>query len=198
LPLAPLFVSFLATHQITKGYRCLGLSTNRVIISCHVVFDETMFPFSLSQRSPSSQDLDFLTDDDAFPISFSYRYIWSCWPPTTTSDACSLPACTYGAVAGTRRLTGDRDPPNFSSPPRTPSLGPLIRRPSFQGPLMRRPPLQHSRRCPLELLFRPPAPVVPPVVAPQSPPITHVYSRRALSLPQPPSTRQGLLLDAPA
>ena len=43
-----------------KGYWCLDMSTKRIVISCHVVFDETCFPFGLySPRTPSS-DLDFL------------------------------------------------------------------------------------------------------------------------------------------
>jgi len=33
-----------STHH--KGYRCLDLSSNRVIISRHVIFDETAFPFA--------------------------------------------------------------------------------------------------------------------------------------------------------
>jgi histone deacetylase 1/2 len=37
------FLGFSADH---KGFRCLDLSTNRVIISRHVIFDETSFPFS--------------------------------------------------------------------------------------------------------------------------------------------------------
>jgi hypothetical protein len=44
-----------------KGYRCLDISTNRIIISRHVVFDESSFPFA--ETPPSSAlptNLDFL------------------------------------------------------------------------------------------------------------------------------------------
>jgi hypothetical protein len=52
-------VSFLATPLITKGYRCLDLSTNRLIISQHVVFDEDSFPLA---ASPNPTGLDFLCE----------------------------------------------------------------------------------------------------------------------------------------
>lgn len=36
---------FLGYPNNHKGYRCLNLDTNQIIISRHVVFDETVFPF---------------------------------------------------------------------------------------------------------------------------------------------------------
>jgi hypothetical protein len=42
-----------------KGYRCLDLSTNCLIVSRHVVFDEDSFPLA---ASPSLTDLDFLCE----------------------------------------------------------------------------------------------------------------------------------------
>jgi len=60
---------FLGYPPDHKGYRCLDLNTNRVIISRHVVFDETTFPFSLRQPSPPPTDLDFLTNDDSLPVT---------------------------------------------------------------------------------------------------------------------------------
>jgi len=61
--------AFLGYSPDHKGYRCLDLNTNRVIVSRHVVFDETTFLFSLSRPSPPQQELDFLTDDDTIPVS---------------------------------------------------------------------------------------------------------------------------------
>jgi hypothetical protein len=53
---ACVFLGYPSSH---KGYRCLDLATKRIIISRHVVFDETLFPFSAV--SSSTSDLDFLS-----------------------------------------------------------------------------------------------------------------------------------------
>jgi hypothetical protein len=55
------FCVFLGYSSDHKGYRCLDLSTNRVIISRHVIFDESSFTFA--NTSPSARpncDLEFL------------------------------------------------------------------------------------------------------------------------------------------
>jgi hypothetical protein len=52
-------VSSLTTPLITKGYCYLNLSTNHLIISQHVVFDEDSFPLAAS-LNPT--DLDFLCE----------------------------------------------------------------------------------------------------------------------------------------
>jgi hypothetical protein len=50
------FLSYSTDH---KGYRCLDLPTNRLIVSRHVVFNEDNFPLA---ASPSLTDLDFLCE----------------------------------------------------------------------------------------------------------------------------------------
>lgn len=56
---------FLGYSHDHKGYRCLELSSNRVIISRHVVFDETSFPFvEASFPSESLTNLNFLDEFD--------------------------------------------------------------------------------------------------------------------------------------
>ena len=50
---------FLGYPSAYRGYRCLNLSTRRVIISLHDVFDELSFPFSRDNPVPASS-YDFL------------------------------------------------------------------------------------------------------------------------------------------
>jgi hypothetical protein len=61
---ACVFLGYPSDH---KGYRCLDLSTNRIIISRHVIFDETSFPFS-EVSSPPSSNFDFLSEFDDAPV----------------------------------------------------------------------------------------------------------------------------------
>lgn len=53
------FMGYPSEH---KGYRCLDLASNRIIISRHVIFDESSFPFAELPTPLSSSNLDFLTD----------------------------------------------------------------------------------------------------------------------------------------
>ncbi|GKA91579.1 ribonuclease H-like domain-containing protein [Tanacetum coccineum] len=53
-----IFLGHAANHF---GYRCLDLNTNKIIISGHVTFDETVFPFP-STKSTTTPSYDFLDD----------------------------------------------------------------------------------------------------------------------------------------
>jgi hypothetical protein len=57
---------FLGYPSMHKGYRCLDFSTQKIIISHHVVFDETIFPFRF--REDGDRCLDFLSSLPATAI----------------------------------------------------------------------------------------------------------------------------------
>src|SRR6266542_1484092 len=67
------------------GYRCLDLSSNRIIISRHVTFDENSFPFAEQPTPPSPADFTFL-DDDMPAIVFPLAR-----PPPTAAPAPVVP-----------------------------------------------------------------------------------------------------------
>jgi hypothetical protein len=56
-----LFLGYSPDH---KGYRCLDLTSHRIIISRHIVFDEDVFP--LAGSTPPT-DLDSLLESDPVP-----------------------------------------------------------------------------------------------------------------------------------
>jgi hypothetical protein len=64
---------FLGYSREHKGYRCLDLSTNRVLTSHHVVFDEAFFPFVASH--PRTNDFDFSSEMDPIPSPTGTRLL---------------------------------------------------------------------------------------------------------------------------
>jgi len=60
-PRSPLCV-FLGYSSHHKGYRCLDMASNRMIISRHIIFDEAVFPLAGHPSPPSVADFTFLED----------------------------------------------------------------------------------------------------------------------------------------
>jgi hypothetical protein len=56
---------FLGYSSHHKGYRYLDLASNRIIISRHVIFDESTFPFDRDPTPPAVTDFDFLYTDSS-------------------------------------------------------------------------------------------------------------------------------------
>jgi hypothetical protein len=70
---------FLGYSEHHKGYRCLNLSTNHLVISRHVVFDEAVFPYATSPHRATN--LQFLLSETAPVVS----PIGTCLPAGSTA-----------------------------------------------------------------------------------------------------------------
>jgi hypothetical protein len=55
------FLGYPSSH---KGCRCLDIATRQIIISRHVIFDESVFLFANTSHAPSTSSFDFLLGDD--------------------------------------------------------------------------------------------------------------------------------------
>jgi hypothetical protein len=63
------FLEYSSDH---KGYRCLDLTTNHLLISRHVIFDESSFPFASFDPPPDDLDSLFSSSPAVSPISPPY------------------------------------------------------------------------------------------------------------------------------
>jgi hypothetical protein len=69
---------FLGYSSDHKGYQCLDLHYNRIIISRHVVFDEAVFPFADMSTSPQAPTtLDFLNSTDDSSLPYGSRAVYA-------------------------------------------------------------------------------------------------------------------------
>ncbi|KAJ9540269.1 hypothetical protein OSB04_026775 [Centaurea solstitialis] len=133
-----------------RGYRCLDLITQKVIISRHVNFDETHFPFPDFQPRPSSEDYDAFDVDDSLPFlspmvdtssplpaaSVSSSQTppaepsgTSSSPPATSEEPSQppAPAATSGHPMTTRSRTGSLKPKQIFNLSVTSDISPIPR-----------------------------------------------------------------------
>jgi hypothetical protein len=79
------FLGYLSSH---KGYRCLDMATRRVIVSHHVVFDESVFPFSAAPSVASKpSSLDFLMQGLSPPAATPPTSVERPLAPPSSSEA---------------------------------------------------------------------------------------------------------------
>ncbi|KAJ9560701.1 hypothetical protein OSB04_005861 [Centaurea solstitialis] len=101
-----------------RGYRCLDLITQKVIISRHVVFDETHFPFPDFQPHPSAEDYDSFAVDEPIP-SISPLVDTSTTPPQTGTPS-SLSQTHHDEPSGTSSSSSssaEHSQPSVAPPP---------------------------------------------------------------------------------
>jgi hypothetical protein len=101
---------FLGYSPHHKGYRCLDRSTNRVIISRHVSFDETLFPFAEPSRPVHQADFEFLDDfatNVPVPIGPTHSFLPTGPPGDITAQPRAAPdALPPGGASATARTIG--------------------------------------------------------------------------------------------
>ncbi|WVZ79627.1 hypothetical protein U9M48_027185, partial [Paspalum notatum var. saurae] len=94
------YLSATAPHKLAPRYRCLDLQSRKIIISCHVIFDETAFPFGLHEQPSPLEDLAFL-DYSTYPVPAPIGL-----PPSFSAGTGSVPPTLLAPVV----------PPGFSLP----------------------------------------------------------------------------------
>ncbi|KAI3751228.1 hypothetical protein L2E82_22276 [Cichorium intybus] len=108
---------FLGHPLSQRGYKCFDMSTNKIIISRHVMFDETKFPFSSIHNT---QSYSFL-DDEIFPFVFQEDHVPT--SPVTPTPTHNSPSQT---PPGSSSSSADHIPSAPTSPsPTTISIPPV-------------------------------------------------------------------------
>lgn len=122
-----------------KGYKCLDLKNNSIILSRHIVFDKTFFPFAKT-TSPSQSTYTFLEHDDPVFWSLAGPGSPGVLPPSQGAPAVHTPVpVTPEAAPGTPPAL--RPPPSPSTDATAPNSSMLSAAPagcaisSNDGPL---------------------------------------------------------------
>ncbi|KAL8129094.1 hypothetical protein V2J09_018249 [Rumex salicifolius] len=124
------FLGYAASH---KGYRCLDLVSNRVIISRHVIFDEYSFPFNSTISHPNVPSNDSSIADSPSPIFPQFPPLvvptspLSPYPPANLSNSNSTPS--HQSQSPTNQPTPSVAPSPATSPPHFSTPLPKLRSP---------------------------------------------------------------------
>lgn len=103
------FLGYPTNH---RGYKCFDLSNRKLIISRHVIFDETQFPFT-KIHSPSPHSYHFLTDD---PHPYlTHQWLNQTQPPTVTDQP--SPSTNQQSAPPTSPVNPPTTIPTNSPPP---------------------------------------------------------------------------------
>ena len=117
---------FLGYPTYHRGFRCFDLSTRKIIIYRHVIFDESVFTFgSVTPTEPPSYD--FLADLWHFSYSSTYtsstasHFRWGGWYAATSIS--SFLSSRRSTTVATPLSSSYEVPPHAGSPPSHPLTG---------------------------------------------------------------------------
>ncbi|WVZ91847.1 hypothetical protein U9M48_037969 [Paspalum notatum var. saurae] len=161
---------FLGYSPDHKGYRCFDLTSRRVLISRHVVFDESDFSFSSTTTPASDLELEslFLTDQVV-------------QPPLSERSAGPLPVCLSDALAPFPVVpAAPRAAPASPAAPRAAPESPATPRVALEAPSSSATP-----RAAPEASLSPVGPRAAPVPPLRYAQPVHVYQRRTVVSPAP-------------
>jgi hypothetical protein len=168
---------FLGYSSEYQGYQCLDLSSNRIIISHHIIFDGYSFPFA-SPGSPPLDNLDILFESSPMvsPIAAPpSSHVAGTSMPTVMPHAAPMPSPTPHAASALQPV-----------PHTTPAVAPPAH---FTEPTQ-----VYQRRHPTSILAPAPSPVSRMTSCSVEPP--QVSHRRQVA-PTPASSRVGPLVYHP-
>ena len=153
------FLGYSSNH---RGYKCYELSTRKIILSRHVIFEENTFPFS-TMNPPTTTDYNFL-DDGIIPLLPSHLYT-------------TYPATPSPNIIATQSPAAQQTPPpptmNHTIVPLSPTSSSQQLTPTAQTPS----PIQTTTSSPQTT----PTTSSPPIPTPISPPAPHSPQMRTRS-----------------